>query len=339
MLATLAFHAGAQQPGTPQSDQPAGQGGGATEVELKQLLVGKFLYLRGGYLNNSLSFNDRGVLIGHSTQGSFTLSVIKIDKVSVTKHKVELEGARYGLHFLGAMPSSRNPANAVDHVRITPRKQNVKITIGRIKLVKSRRKRNKSKAVASAPPLEPTSNATITTSPAYAAKVLTQAIDNVFAFTLDARMMAAMPAYWRLYYQAADSTTGFQPGVPGVLGQDQVDRKARLLTGIHAPSNQYAQAHGIVGVAFYYAVIGADGKPEEIAVAHPIGFGLDENAVAAISKARFEPAMKDGKPVPVLVDLVVEFRIYSDSTSASAPSGSKQPESPPLPGPYSEEHP
>ena len=68
-------------------------------------------------------------------------------------------------------------------------------------------------------------------------------------------------------------------------------------------------------MALYHVVVGADGKPGEIAVARPIGFGLDENAVASIRKASFSPAMKDGKPVPVLLDLVVQFRIYSKRTS------------------------
>ena len=74
-------------------------------------------------------------------------------------------------------------------------------------------------------------------------------------------------------------------------------------------------------MALYHTVIvGPDGKPGEIAVARPIGFGLDENAVEAIRSAKFEPAMKDGKPVPVLLDLVVQFRIYSKRTSTAAAS-------------------
>ena len=72
----------------------------------------------------------------------------------------------------------------------------------------------------------------------------------------------------------------------------------------------------------------------------PIGLGLDENAVESIRKASFEPAMKDGKSVPVLLDLVVQFRIYSKRTAeASKPEdASKRPE-PVLPGPYSVQHP
>jgi hypothetical protein len=88
-------------------------------------------------------------------------------------------------------------------------------------------------------------------------------------------------------------------------------------------------------MALYHTVVGADGKPGEIAIGRPIGFGLDESAVDSIRKARFEPAMKDGKPVPVMLDLVVQFRIYSQRTAAAsgAEAGDK-PAEPVLPGPY-----
>lgn len=93
-----------------------------TEADLKKLLAGKELYLRGGYLENTLSFNEHGALIGRSPQGSYTLCAVKIDKVKLTKHKVELEGERFGLHFLGALPTD-DPSTAVDRVNITPRKK------------------------------------------------------------------------------------------------------------------------------------------------------------------------------------------------------------------------
>jgi TonB family protein len=121
-----------------------------------------------------------------------------------------------------------------------------------------------------------------------------------------------------------------------VLRQNTVDKKAVLVSKFEPESNEWAQANGVAGMALYHTVIGADGKPTEIAVARPIGFGLDENAVAAIRKATFEPATKDGKPVPVLLDLVVQFRIYSKRTAASGKqeaedkTAGKQ-----LPGPYS----
>ena len=120
------------------------------------------------------------------------------------------------------------------------------------------------------------------------------------------------------------------------MRQSAVDKKARLLTNFEPDSNQFAQDNGIAGMALYHVIVGADGKPGEISVARPIGFGLDENAVAAIRKAQFEPAVKDGKPVPVLLDLVVQFRIYSKRTNVVAPpEAANKPAEPTLPGPYS----
>ena len=345
--------------------------GEVTEEELKQLLVGKDLYLRGGYLADAISFNEHGGLFGHSPYGSYTLCGVRIDKVHLGKHKLELEGARYGLHFLGAMPYE-DPSKAMDRVRITPKKKLLKITIDRETLSKAKKekepkpaKKAKGKtgagpaAAEAAPPAEMSeaeetkaemaatpaaeqpadwASVTTTTSPAHAKQMLLTAIENVFATGLDDRMLAAMPKFWQLYYQAAAAKTDYRPADPAVLRQNMVDQKAKLLTKFEPSSNEYAQANGVAGMSLYHVVIGPDGKPAEIAVARPIGFGLDENAVKAIEDANFSPAVKDGKPVAVLLDLVVQFRIYSKRTAVTGlPEPADKP--PVLPGPYSVQQP
>jgi outer membrane biosynthesis protein TonB len=348
-----------------------------SEEEIRRLLVGKELFLRGGYLDNDLSYNEHGVLVGHSPQGSYTLSGIQIDKVRLTKHKLELEGQRYGLHFLGAMPYE-DPTKAVDQVNITPKKKVVKITIDRELVVKPKEKKEKGNAakpapkaaaapapaassapaaasapttettdaadaqaeIAAAPPAERPADAksvTTTTSQAHANKLLQDALDNVFAQGFDSRLMESMPDFWKLYYAAAAAKTDYRPADPAVLRQSMVDQKARLASTFEPASNEYAQDHGVAGMCLYHVVIGADGKPGEIAVARPIGFGLDESAVDTIRKATFQPAIKDGKPVPVMLDLVVEFRIYSKRTAVAANPTEQPPESS-LPGPYSAQH-
>ena len=128
----------------------------------------------------------------------------------------------------------------------------------------------------------------------------------------------------------------YRPADPGIYRQNTVDKKARLISNFEPDSNEFAQAAGVAGMALYHTVVGADGKAGEIAVGRPIGFGLDENAVAAIRKASFQPAVKDGKPVPVLLDLVVQFRIFNKRTGVvSPPEASDKPAEPVLPGPYS----
>jgi TonB family protein len=403
--------------------------GPLTEEDLRRVLVGKTFYLRGGYLDNNLAFGETGQFIGQSPKGSYTLAGIEIDKVHLSKHKVELDGTRFGLHFLGALPYE-DPTKAVDRVKITPKKKFVKITIDRELIVTPKKKKAKEQAKDSkasttpgetSSPAEPPASApaeanaagtdpsdtdktaagqsaaeagakpaapadspasastdaqsasaagaqqsgsateqsdedqakaemaaapkeeqpadpksiTTTTSPAHAAKIFWDALDKIFATGLDDRMMAAMPDFWKLYYKAAAAGTDYRPSDPAVMRQGAVDQKAKLLSRFVPESNDFAQDAGVAGMALYHTVVGADGKPGEIAVARPIGFGLDENAVAAIRKANFQPAMKDGKPVPVLLDLEIVFRIYSKRTNvASKPDDANQAKDQKLPGPY-----
>jgi len=314
--------------------------GGITQDELKQMLVGKQLYLRGGYQDNSLSFDEHGRLIGHSPQGSYTLSAIQINKVSLSKHKVELEGIRYGLHFVGQL-AYEDPAKSLDRVRITPKKKVVRITIDREIVVKPKKGKHEALTAVGTQAAEaelaaPQMAVTTMYSAAHATKVLKDALDQIFAQELDERMMAGMPDFWRLYYQAVAEKTDYRPRDPAVLRQNTVDGKARLLTKFEPDSNEFAQANGVAGMALFHTVVGVDGKAQEIAVGRPIGFGLDENAVAAIRKASFQPAIKDGKPVPVLLDLVVQFRIFSMRTAVvSAAEPGDKPAEAGLPGPYS----
>jgi TonB family protein len=413
------------QPAPPEATQAPASAPAATpainEDELKQLLVGKQVYLRKGYLGDSLNFDEHGHIVSHSPQGSYTLSIIQIDHVRITKHKVELEGIRYGLHFNEQL-AYEDSSTAYDKVRITPKKKLVKITIDREMVIKPKQKKESAKekareaklsapaaapaasttaspaqpaapetaaaqpsapaapdqpaqsatspaasapaspaastdsselseadqlkaSIAAAPeaerPADPNS-VTTTTSQAHANKLLRDALDAIFAPGLDKRMMAAMPDCWKLYYQAVADKADYRPSDPSILRQNTVDQKALLLTSFEPDSNDFAQSAGVAGMALYHTIIGADGKPGEIAVARPIGFGLDENAVAAIRKAKFSPAVKDGQPVPVMLDLVVQFRIFSKRTAVTStpdPDEKTKPTTPALPGPYSVQHP
>jgi TonB family protein len=59
-----------------------------------------------------------------------------------------------------------------------------------------------------------------------------------------------------------------------------------------------------------YLIVGPDGKPRDIRVLRTLGLGLDEKSIEAVRTWRFEPAMKDGKPVAVQISVEVEFHLY-----------------------------
>jgi TonB family protein len=64
------------------------------------------------------------------------------------------------------------------------------------------------------------------------------------------------------------------------------------------------------GTVVLWLVVGMDGRTRDIRIQRTLGMGLDEKAVEAIRKWRFEPARKDGVPVAVQIDVEVNFRLY-----------------------------
>jgi TonB family protein len=53
--------------------------------------------------------------------------------------------------------------------------------------------------------------------------------------------------------------------------------------------------------------VGIDGIPHDIVVTKSLGYGLDENAVAAVQQWKFDPAAEDGKPIPMRITVEVTF--------------------------------
>jgi TonB family protein len=82
---------------------------------------------------------------------------------------------------------------------------------------------------------------------------------------------------------------------------------------IKTPEAKYtreARKKKIEGVCIASVIVDAQGAPQNPKIIVPIGYGLDETAIAAIKKYRFKPAMKDGHPVAVQMKIEVNFRLY-----------------------------
>lgn len=95
----------------------------------------------------------------------------------------------------------------------------------------------------------------------------------------------------------------FSPGKGGVTAPHP----------IYTPDPDYsddARRSKLQGAVILWMVIGPDGRPRNIRVQQQLGMGLDEKALEAVSKWRFQPATLNGQPVAVQINVEVSFRLY-----------------------------
>jgi periplasmic protein TonB len=64
------------------------------------------------------------------------------------------------------------------------------------------------------------------------------------------------------------------------------------------------------GICVVELIVDAQGHPQNVHVVRSLGMGLDEKAVDAVKQYKFKPAYFQGHPVPVYINVEVNFRIY-----------------------------
>jgi len=79
---------------------------------------------------------------------------------------------------------------------------------------------------------------------------------------------------------------------------------------VEAEFSDEARRAKFQGVCVISVIIDTEGKPRNLHVVRELGMGLDEKAMEAVSQYRFKPAMKDGVPVPVSIQIEIVFRLY-----------------------------
>ncbi len=108
---------------------------------------------------------------------------------------------------------------------------------------------------------------------------------------------------------------GVGPGRGGGIGGGvfRVGGGVSAPKAVYAPDPEYseeARKAKYQGTCVLWLIVGPDGHPRDIKVARTLGLGLDEKAIEAVKTWKFEPAMKDGKPVAVQINVEVSFRLY-----------------------------
>jgi TonB family protein len=107
---------------------------------------------------------------------------------------------------------------------------------------------------------------------------------------------------------------GFGPGKGGGVGGGVY----RIGGGVSSPQLVYkvepeyseeARKAKFQGTVVLYVVVDEKGLPRDLKVVRPLGLGLDEKAIEAVTKWRFKPGYKDGRPVSVAATIEVNFRL------------------------------
>jgi TonB family protein len=96
------------------------------------------------------------------------------------------------------------------------------------------------------------------------------------------------------------------------------DQASKAGSGVAAPTLLHklepsysveARAAKVQGTVVLSVVIGTDGAASDVQLRKGVGYGLDEQALNAITQWTFKPGMRDGMAVPVQATIEVNFRL------------------------------
>ena len=82
----------------------------------------------------------------------------------------------------------------------------------------------------------------------------------------------------------------------------------RVLVKVEPKYSEDARNARVEGTVVLFVVIDERGKPRDLRVIRPLGFGLDQRAIECVEKWKFSPGTKDGLAVPVQATIEVNFR-------------------------------
>lgn len=90
----------------------------------------------------------------------------------------------------------------------------------------------------------------------------------------------------------------------------EVDQRARLLSKPEPQFTEEARRNQITGTVLLRAIFTSSGEVVQIRALQALPFGLTEKAIAAARAIKFVPAMKNGRPVSVYLNLEYNFNLY-----------------------------
>lgn len=107
----------------------------------------------------------------------------------------------------------------------------------------------------------------------------------------------------------AQTTNASAPwGTVYKVGKDVTAPK--LIYAVDPKYSDQARHAKYQGICVLSLIVDKKGNPRHIEVVRALGMGLDQKAIEAVKQYKFKPAYYHGKPVPVSIDISVNFRLY-----------------------------
>lgn len=267
---------------------------GDLQKQLSGEYAGKVLTLRRFYEGNHLRFLSDGRLVGDATVGPWTLDGrVEIKQIRARNGLLEIKARRITVVFDSKVLThhAATPLDRLSALDGLPEKI-------RLDVEKALRKTEVTIEI-ELPSGQPNE------------RDIDSAIHAVF-FMPGESMIDAVPPYWRRYFAELEGRPSSAP-VPEGPVYGSVGHGVSPPHAFSAPDPDYsdeARKAKYQGTLVAWLVVDPTGKPRDLQVQIPLGFGLDEKAIAAISTWRFDPAKKDGNPVAVQINVEVSFRLY-----------------------------
>ncbi|WP_263382497.1 energy transducer TonB [Granulicella arctica] len=248
----------------------------SNQPTLEARLINKPLYLRGLWRNDNLRFDGLGRLTTPSETTSFTLAGMDVTRVYLQGDGLIMEGRRVGLELEQQDARTRVP------IQVNGADEPIRIEI------------------------------TLAPGADY-----NHALSAIFVEDL-ASLVPTLPDYWQVYATNNFLAPGNQRPLHSEASEKMLDKpinkggkesitKPTLARSVApeitpAATNLRYKASVIISL-----IVEKEGVPTHLQLLRPAGLGLDEQAIAAVQKYIFRPATQKGKPVPVDLNVVVDF--------------------------------
>lgn len=249
-------------------------------VEAK-LKAEPYVMIRGMYAGNHLAFDAQGNLMGSADTVPFSVSAMLVEQVQVTDTQIKIDGARAALQMQPS-PDEKAPESVTAVQWNKHKRDKIAITIARD-----------------------------AQHPESAEAVLR----TVFSVGLDDRLLDSVPDYWRPWLRHQLHPSAPEPSDPGA---EPMTLNGQVIPGITPPQVVFTPKSKISlqaeqwrygGRDLIGLIVDSSGNPQQVRIVQAAGMGLDECAVEAVKRYRFNAAVKDGAPIPVRINIDLTFNV------------------------------